>query len=1711
MDPRTVRTDMFVKVKRQEDEQIVHERFEIMVSRYSKRLAVKMGQRALKYAELNRAANRIARAILDRRGLGSEPIALLFEQGVDVIAAIFGVLKAGKFFAAIDPSFPSERVAYIINDTQAGLIVTNSRNVELAQTQTNHDRALLNIDEIDDSFSSDNLGLSVSPDDFLIIGYTSGSTGAPRGVVATHRNVAQTIQSAAERRRIGIDDKLTLLHSAGFGSGHGHLYISLLNGASLFPFDVKSEGIDRLVRLLRDEKITVYHSSPSLFRQLADSLAGQERLSNLRLVHLSGAPVTRLDFDLYKNNFGPETLLEFGMGSTEARGIGSAIVDQTFVFPDEGTPIGYPRRHHKILLLDEKGREVGPGEIGEIAVKGRNLSSAYWRKSDLTTAPFLPDKAGGDERVYLTGDLGKMLPDGFLIHLGRKDLMVKIRGYRIDISEVERALLEHPMVKEAGVAAWDRKPGEKYLVGYVVPRQESTLNVSELNEFLRRNLPDYMVPASFVFLESLPLVNGKLDRPALPLPNHQRPNLGTPYVPPHSKLEQKLSKIWADLLFVDRIGVHDSFFDLGGHSLTATRLISWVLDSFQVEVSLESLFESPTLAGFAQRVEDALHQPHNGMFLPLISVSRGGSLPASFAQRALWFHDQLDPGSCAYNLVFSYRLSGELDVNLLERSINQIVARHEVLRTVFDAVDGQPVQIISPATTISLQVIDLSNVSSESLQKSEVRRFVGGLARQPFDLARGPLLRPALLRLARNEYVFLLVVHHVVFDGWSIGVFLGEFSQIYNSLKLGQPSSLAALRIQYADFAAWQRNRLCETNLEEHLSYWRKQVDNLSTLNLPIKRSQPSSDPPSSAREEFEISGDLLNGLRSLTNLSGTTLFMVLMAAYKVVLHRYTGQTDIAIGTFVSGRNHPAVEALIGFFLNMLVLRTDLSGNPTFRELLERIRKVCVGAFTHQDLPFEKIVEELRPTRDLTHNPLVQATFALQNSPKQLLNLTGIAARDWDISAGVARPFDLHLYIIEEETCLRGYVSYNKNLFETDTVRRLINHLKNLLKAIAANQDQRISAFPMLTDEETHQLLVEWNDTKTDYAKENCIHELFEAQVEKTPDAIAITFENHQVTYRGLNQRANQLAHYLRRRGVRPDDLVSLFMERSPEMVIAILGVLKAGGAYLPIDPNLPAERIQFLLTDAQVELILTQDKLQAALGDFSGEVFCLDNDRSNLSDENQENPRPTALGHHAAYVIYTSGSTAVPKGVINIHDGLRNRIQWMQQNYRLSALDRVLQKTPYTFDVSVWECLWPLTSGASLVLAQPGGQRDSAHLVELIKSWQITTLHFVPSMLGIFLQEPGFEQCSSLRQVFCSGEALSYELQQNFFERSAAVLHNLYGPTEASIDVTAWQCRRDYAAKVVPIGRPIANTQIYILDEYLAPVPIGVVGQIHIGGDSLARGYLNQPELTAEKFIYHSFNGEPARRLYKTGDLARYLPDGNIEFLGRVDNQVKIRGYRIELGEIEAVLGQHRTVRECAVIARQESDSDNPKSKIENPKSLVAYVVAHERPPPTFELRSYLKAKLPDYMIPSAFVFLDTLPLTPNGKVDRKALPAAGRSRAELEPGYQAPCTSLEKILAEIWIQVLKVDRVGIHDNFFDLGGHSLLATQVISRVRVAFHIEVALRTLFERPTVAELTKAILAQQAATLDGGDLINILAELGECSDPEAELHITERSN
>ena len=1103
--------------------------------------------------------------------------------------------------------------------------------------------------------------------------------------------------------------------------------------------------------------------------------------------------------------------------------------------------------------------------------------------------------------------------------------------------------------------------------------------------------------------------------------------------------------------------------------------------------------------------------------------------PLSFAQQRLWFLNQLEPESPAYNESSTFRLSGTLDRDAFKMALNQVVLRHEVLRTTIVTVDGSPCQVIVRNRDVDLPVIDLYAVPNTD-RYSEAQRLIVETIRKPFDLSRDLMLRVLLLQLAEKEHIFLVVKHHIASDKWSSGILWKELTAIYEAFVSGETSPLPELPIQYADYAVWQREWLQGDLLERQLSYWKKQLAGLGALQLPTDRPRPSVRSYQGNSQTIELSKQLSQKLEALSRQQGTTLFMTLLAAFQTLLYRYTGQEDIAVGCPIAGRTRQELEGLIGFFVNTLVLRVDFSGHPTFRELLARVREVALGAYGHQDLPFEKLVEELQPERNLTNTPLFQVAFAYQNTPNQGLEIPGVLVTPVEKIVETTK-FDWHLSVNNADERIGATLYYATDLYDDVTIARLLSHFRVLLEGMVADPDRRVSELPILTEAEEHQLLVEWNDTNRDYPKNTCIHQLFGEQVEKSPDAVAVVFENQQLTYRELNTRANQLARYLYKLGVRRETLVGICMERSLEMVVGLLGILKAGGAYVPLDPKYPKERLAFILRDTHAPVLLTQRRmLEGGIEDRSSKmadgdsrssipvlcelegldsqvkVVCLDTDSKNFIHESTENPQGEATADNLAYVIYTSGSTGRPKGVAIEHRSALALLSWAKTVYTAEDLARILASTSICFDLSVFELFCPLASGDRVIMV-----KDALGLSDLPPDAGVTLVNTVPSAIAELLRvDRGIP--ASVRIVNLAGEPLSLALVHELYQRETIQrVFDLYGPSEATTYST-YALRQ--SAGPATIGRPIANTQIYILDSSLQPVPLGISGELHIGGAGLARGYLNRSALTAEKFLPNPFSKEPGARLYKTGDLARYLPDGNIEFLGRIDHQVKLRGFRIELGEIESALSQHPGVGAVAVLARQDltdEKSDNLKSKIENPESgkrLVAYVVPRqeEAAPTGNELRIFLEKKLPEYMIPSAFVFLDALPPTPNGKIDRQALPAPDQNRVEAEQSYVAPRNPVEELLANIWAEVLKLEKIGVHDNFFGLGGHSLKVTQVISRVREALRLDLPVRVLFEAPTIAELASRV---EQSTPEAGELEELarnMAEVEALSEEETELEI-----
>jgi amino acid adenylation domain-containing protein len=1079
-----------------------------------------------------------------------------------------------------------------------------------------------------------------------------------------------------------------------------------------------------------------------------------------------------------------------------------------------------------------------------------------------------------------------------------------------------------------------------------------------------------------------------------------------------------------------------------------------------------------------------------------------GPCPLSFAQERLWILEQLRPGSAAYNLPVVIPMNFPISPFVLESSINKIVSRHESLRTTFTILNNEPVQLISSSMHVPLEFIDLSSLPPTE-RYSRAQDLAARETQQPFDLSQGPLLRTVLLRISQTEHVLLLTMHHIVSDGWSMGIFFRELSALYQAACLGTKSPLPDLTVQYADFAAWQREWLQGERMAAQLAYWRKKLAGAPPLLELCDKPRPRVESYRGAAHTFSIPAPVTSFLRAISQETGTTMFMTLLAGFLALLSRYTGQEDLVVGSPIANRTRAEIENLIGFFVNMLVLRNDLSGDPSFVELLKRVKAVTVEAYANQDLPFEKLVEELKPERNLSHNSLFQIAVALQNiSVTRPANAPPDASQSAAASAPpliptVTAKFDLTLSMFETEQEVLCSFEYNTDLFEPQKIARLAEHFQILLESAVAAPNAKISELNLLSEQEKRLLLHEWNATGMEFQHDRCVHELFEAQVTRTPDATALICEDEQLTYRELNERANQLAHYLRRRGVKPEGLVAILMQRSIQMVVAFLGVLKAGGAYVPVDPTYPPERIRFMLQNSRASVLLTVKKFAALAKQSVSElgeanVLNMDEQWNELAIESRECLPAVVRPDNLAYMIYTSGSMGTPKGTMNLHRSLCNLLQWTQDAYALQPTDRVLQKTAFSFDPSTWEILWALLNGATLVLAPADIDRNPSQLVRFVQEQQISVILFVSSAMQVFLEEPRSRECSTLRHVFCGGEPVPASLQAAFESRLDALLHNIYGPTEACIITIVGERSAGVEAATMPIGRPVGNTRVYLLDRRLRLVPLGVTGEVFIGGHCLGRGYYFHPALTAEQFVPDPFSSEPGARLYKTGDLARYLSDGQIEFLRRADQQVKVRGFRIELGEVEAALMRHQGVRHVVVCAHERSPGN---------KQLVAYVEAKEKQRiSSEELRQFLEQLVPRHLVPDSFIVLDAMPLTPNGKIDREALPDPHIALAsESNKSYVAPRTSVETELARIWSEVLGCDRIGIHDNFFDLGGHSLTAVQVISRVRVAFNLELPLHHVFETPTIAELAVAIVRTRLGQHDGGqgpELLNTIEGLSE---------------
>ena len=1676
----------------------IHKLFEQQVERCPHQPAVVFAKESLSYFELNTRANQLAH-YLQAAGVGPETfVGIYIERSIDMVVGLLGILKAGGAYVPLDPNYSENRLGFILKDTNISILITQANLANTLPTANNIHTISIDTDwSVVASSSSENPPTSVSPRNLAYVIYTSGSTGQPKGVIVEHQQLMLYTQAITQRLQLEDCKSFATVSTFAADLGNTVIFPALTNGGCLHIIETeRTVNPEALAEYFTYHVIDCLKIVPSHLAALLTTAQPERVLPQKRLI-LGGEACSRALIEQIQS-YGTECLIFNHYGPTEttvgalthALDTDSNVAKSDAEFLESPTvPLGRPLANTQIYLLDAELQPVPLGVPGEIYIGGAGVARGYLNRPDLTAQKFVanPFRPG---RLYKTGDLGRYQANGNIEFLGRIDHQVKLRGFRIELGEIETMLSQH--VKQCVVLVQADTSGNSQLVAYVVMAADQTnVTASDLKQTLKGELPEYMVPNVIMFLDVLPLTpNGKVDHRALPVPSAAELMADQTYVAPQSERQRLLVQQFAQVLSLpaEHIGLHADFFELGGHSLLATQLMSRLRQMFEVDVSLPILFEASTVAELDQVLQSleksGATQQTIPAIVPLSPTERDASkLPLSFAQQRLWFLNQLESNSAIYNIPKAVRIEGSLDVTAMQQALDALVARHESLRTCFPAWGDSAVQCVFPKFHLPLTVIEASDLDYS------ITNWLTEQAQLPFDLETGPLLRVKLLRLEPTQSILSVVLHHIVSDAWSAGIFIREITALYLGYQTGQRAELPHLPIQYADYGAWQRQWLQGDVLKQQVHYWQQQLAGApALLDLPTDCPRPAVQSFQGSIHQVMLPRELTAAVKTLGQQQGVTLFMVLLAAFQLLLARYSAQRDIVVGSPIANRQHSEVEGLIGFFVNTLVLRTTIDSSATVADLLQQVRRVALEAYAHQDLPFEQVVEAVSSERTLAHSPLFQVMFILQNAPTASLELDDITLTPLEEMDTATAKFDLTLSMQETEQGLWGRWEYNSDLFKAETISRMATHFETLLGSMVADVQQSVVTLPMLTSHEQQQLLVDWNNTAIDYPYNDCIHQLFERQAAHTPKAVAALFGDESVSYETLNTRANQLAHALQHLGVGPETLVGLCVERSLDMLVGILGILKAGGAYVPLDPSYPRERLHFMLADSQVSLLVTQRAIGDKLPMHQAKQICLDTDWDvQIQPHDTQNPISGVNSNSLAYVMYTSGSTGKPKGVQGLHQGTVNRLRWMWKTYPFQGSERCCQKTAFSFVDSVWELFGGLLQGVPTLIIPNEIVKDPHRLIKTLSDNQISRIVLVPSLLKAILAADNelSDQLSYIKYWVTSGETLESGLWKQFRDiLPNSFLINLYGSSEVSADVTChevWQPRhsdkklnsngllslKDKFVEPPCIGRPIANSCVYILDPHLQLTPVGVPGELHIGGAGVARGYLNQPELTAEKFIANPF-GEG--RLYKTGDWVCYRSDGTIEFLGRIDHQVKIRGFRVELGEIETVLSGHSGVQQCAVVVREISPDT---------QRLVAYVVGDDDLD-SEDLKAYLKRYLLEYMIPSVFVSLQALPLTPNGKLARNALPGL-EDNLIADAGLVVPNTPDQVALANLFAEVLvlPVEQIGIHSNFFELGGHSLLATQISARIRRIFYVEMPLRQLFVTPTVAGLTEWLAVQKS--------------------------------
>jgi amino acid adenylation domain-containing protein len=1689
----------------------IHELIEEQTENSADAIAVTFQEQQLTYRELNARGNQLAWHLISL-GIGPERlVGIYFDRSLDMVVGLLAILKAGAGYVPLDPTYPKERLAFMLEDANVAVVVTQEkliRSCELSGISAEPVYVCLDRDCASiEACSNQNPNVPLTSDNLAYLIYTSGSTGKPKGVQVLHRSIVNCLHSMAERLGFTKSDVLLAVTTMSFDIAALEIFLPLLFGGTVAVAG-REEAADgsELLRRLRESSATAMQATPSTWDLLIE--AGWRGSQTFKIL-CGGEPMSRELAD---------ALLARGdvwnlYGPTEST-IWSVIHR---VESGEGpVPIGRPIANTQSYILDPHLEPAPIGVHGELYVGGAGLARGYWNQPELTAEKFVPNPFVQGERLYNTGDRARYLANGNIEFLGRLDNQVKIRGHRVEQGEIEAALNQHPAVRTSVVIVHsDLSENPKFkienlksLIAYVVAKQQAAPSVGELRGYLKEKLPEYMVPSTFIIIDNLPLTpNGKIDRNALPPPGGARPKLDRELVTPRTEIEEMVAQVWRELLRLDLVGVHDNFFDLGGHSLLATRVVARLRNNFSVDLPLRQLFESPTVAGLANHIKILLQDQSGTRIPPIVAVSRDRPVPASFSQQRLWLLREVDPGSTAYNIPAAFSIRGPFDVPALEAALNTIVARHEILRTTFDLVDGSLIQEIRPSLGWELSSSQLAELSPDS-RHAAVREIALQEARKPFDLRNGPLVRAKIIRADQDKHYLLLNFDHTVLDGSSMAVLYKELGILYQAFIKGQANPLPPLAVQYGDYALWQRDVLNSDLLTSELEYWKRQLADLTPLGIPADYLRPAMQTSRGVRKYQSLSRELTDSLKELSRREGVTVFMTLLAAFQLLLSRYSGQDDVVIGSTIAGRSRAETEGIIGFFINALPLRTDLSGDPTFLDLLKRVREVCLGAYAHQDAPFERIVEAINPRRDLSRNPLYQIMFNMADVTERVLQLAGCEVRKESFFDPEAK-FDITLHAPEKDGAIELAMVYNADLFSESRISIMLEQLRHLLSQIAARPEVSIAEYTLLlpsmpspVPDPTEPLDDTWQGPIYAYVAEWAV---------RAEDRLAATDWEEAWSYREIEVCSNQLANYMVAQGINPKDVVAIYAQRSSELVVALLGILKAGAAFVVLDPTYPPARLTSYLRISESRGWIQME----AAGQLPEELAtCLDtlnlSCRLNLprgkqalfdflSQQPGMAPGVIVGANDHAYIAFTSGSTGEPKGVLSRNGPITHFLLWQKEVFDLRETDRFCLLSGLAYNHLHRDIFTALYIGATLYVPPSNIVREPAQLTDWLRVNGISVLHLTPA-LGQLLLAAADQPLVAIRRVFFGGDVLTRgEVARIRALAPNATIGCFYGATETQRAVGYYEVPLDFDANIsesdrpIPLGRGIKDVQLLLLNKSWQLAGVGELGELYVRSPHLAAGYVGDENLTSEKFVANPFTNDPYDRLYRTGELGRYLPDGNVEWAGRTDRRVNIRGFRVELEEIESVLKRHPALNDAAVVIQDVEisypetsksatpvieDSDNQKSKIENPKSdrrLIAYVAADE---PSFStadlLHGYLSTRLPDYMMPAHFEVLAQLPLNPNGKVDYRALPPVHEILFQPSSSSFAPRNKVEAKLAVIFCQVLGREQVGIDENFFRLGGHSLLAAQAAAHIRDAFGVGLELRTFLESPTVAALANEI-------------------------------------